>query len=429
MSSPNHHTSNIEDAFSSNFPDYIPASSDYVLASPGKTYSSSSNNSFGFVPIASPTLSPFHDDPYIKIGESSRNISLERHEEQIEEILNHLDEIYLNRIENLEDNIEGLGKGGVIIQQDFDNLETELQKTRAQVAKLQRKQLGQNNKIALVRFRINDLEQIIKEIQACHQADNLADKAILSSANNRSLMLEKDMYDKWKSRMELYMLNRQHGWMILESVENGPLLWPTIKENENSNDDARNVFDKARDGVQTVNTKFLNTLPPEWSKFVTDEEELEFLADPGIAETSSTQYVITNNVAYQDDDLDAYDSDCDKLNSAKIALMENLSHYGSNYLAEGDVCFKAAKQQLVKKGCLAELLGQQLLIVKAAKVGSYKGVFVLELPSSKGVCLKLLSGSEYGVQQTRVRLVDIFAPRDTLQLLGRVLSVFILPCT
>nr|GEU50672.1 hypothetical protein [Tanacetum cinerariifolium] len=32
-------------------------------------------------------------------------------------------------------------------------------------------------------------------------------------------MLEKDMYDSWKSRMELYMLNRQHGRIILESVE------------------------------------------------------------------------------------------------------------------------------------------------------------------------------------------------------------------
>nr|GEV80466.1 hypothetical protein [Tanacetum cinerariifolium] len=36
------------------------------------------------------------------------------------------------------------------------------------------------------------------------------------------------------------------------------------------NADARHVFDKAREGVQIVNTKFLNTLPPEWSKFVTD---------------------------------------------------------------------------------------------------------------------------------------------------------------
>ncbi|GJY73986.1 hypothetical protein Tco_0478417 [Tanacetum coccineum] len=55
-SSPNHPTSDIEDAFSSNFLDYIPASPDYVPASPGKTYSSSSNNSFGVVPIVSPTL-------------------------------------------------------------------------------------------------------------------------------------------------------------------------------------------------------------------------------------------------------------------------------------------------------------------------------------------------------------------------------------
>nr|GFC43208.1 hypothetical protein [Tanacetum cinerariifolium] len=34
------------------------------------------------------------------------------------------------------------------------------------------------------------------------------------------------------------------------------------------------------------------------------------------------------------DDLDAYDSDCDELNSAKVALMANLSHYGSDTLAE-----------------------------------------------------------------------------------------------
>ncbi|GJX05516.1 retrovirus-related pol polyprotein from transposon TNT 1-94 [Tanacetum coccineum] len=59
----------------------------------------------------------------------------------------------------------------------------------------------------------------------------LADKAILSGADNRPPMLEKEMYDSWKSIMELYMLNRQHGRMILESVENGPLIWPSIEEN------------------------------------------------------------------------------------------------------------------------------------------------------------------------------------------------------
>ncbi|GJU07010.1 hypothetical protein Tco_1123440 [Tanacetum coccineum] len=162
MSSPNHPTSNIEDAFSSNFSDYISASPNYVLDLPGKTYSSSSNNSFGLVPKASPTLSLFHNDPYMKvmhayyakqlpippptimppssmlspmlspmfnpqefflseellplkkrgrgrlfsstsalpqafeIGESSRKTSRERHEEQIKEILNHLDELSLS---------------------------------------------------------------------------------------------------------------------------------------------------------------------------------------------------------------------------------------------------------------------------------------------------------------------------------------------
>nr|GFC47821.1 hypothetical protein [Tanacetum cinerariifolium] len=67
---------------------------------------------------------------------------------------------------------------------------------------------------------------------------------------------------------------------------------------------------------------------------VLQEEELEFLADPGMAESSSNQTVVTNNAAYQADDLDAYDSNCNELNSAKIALMANLSHYGSDNLAE-----------------------------------------------------------------------------------------------
>ncbi|GKB64225.1 hypothetical protein Tco_0920411 [Tanacetum coccineum] len=165
MSSPNYPTSGIKDAFSSNFLDFIPASLDYVPASPGKTYSSSSN-SFGVVPIASPTLLLFHDDPYMKVllafyanespippptivpsspmfnsqefflpegllspkkhnrsssstsalpqdfemVESSRKTSVERHEKQIKEILNHLDELSLNCIEHIEDKIKGLRK-------------------------------------------------------------------------------------------------------------------------------------------------------------------------------------------------------------------------------------------------------------------------------------------------------------------------------
>nr|GEV83266.1 retrotransposon protein, putative, Ty1-copia subclass [Tanacetum cinerariifolium] len=316
---------------------------------------------------------------------------------------------------------------------------------------------------------------------------SLADKAILSGADNRPPMLEKDMYDSWKSRMELYMLNRQHGRMILESVENGPLLWPTVEEDGvtrlkkysdlsaaeaipadcdyhlpqyasqapsssnlsisyPSNDIQSSVnhnvymasslipqmeyaptvhqqsefssletglvvlvFQKGDDPIDAINHMMSFLIAVVTSRvtiqliqgrknFVTagssrpyasgsagasgkqrvlvcynckgeghmskqctkpkrkrdaecfkdkvlivqaqangqvlQEEELEFLADPGTAETSSNQYVITNNAAYQADDLDAYDFDCDEFNSAKIALMANLSHYGFDNLAE-----------------------------------------------------------------------------------------------
>nr|GEY99361.1 integrase, catalytic region, zinc finger, CCHC-type, peptidase aspartic, catalytic [Tanacetum cinerariifolium] len=64
------------------------------------------------------------------------------------------------------------------------------------------------------------------------------------------------------------------------------------------------------------------------------EEELAFLADPEIAEGQATQIVITHNEAYQADDLDAYDYNCDELNTAKVALMVNLSHYGSDVFVE-----------------------------------------------------------------------------------------------
>nr|GEY91391.1 hypothetical protein [Tanacetum cinerariifolium] len=315
---------------------------------------------------------------------------------------------------------------------------------------------------------------------------SLADEAILSGADNRPPMLGKDMYDSWKSRMELYMLNRQHGRMILESVESGPLLWPSIEENgvtrlkkysklspteaiqADCDVNATNIilqglspevyalvsthkvakelweriqmlmqgtsltkqegecklydeFDKfaymngeslhdyylrfslllndmniynmkleqfqGDDPIDAINQmmSFLtsvvtsryrptnnqlrtssnprqqttinngrvtiqpiqgrqNSMTAGSSRPYTSgssgtsgkhrEEELEFLADPGIAETSSTQYAVTNNAAYQADDLDAYDFDCDELNSAKIALMANLSHYGYDNLAE-----------------------------------------------------------------------------------------------
>nr|GEX84519.1 hypothetical protein [Tanacetum cinerariifolium] len=218
----------------------------------------------------------------------------------------------------------------------------------------------------------------------------LADKAILSGADNRPPMLEKDMYDSWKIRMELYMMNRQHGRMILESVKNGPLLWPSIEENEvtrpkkyfqlsateaiQADCDGRhtslaagtsrtytsgasgNNFRKQRTVVyynckgeghmskQCTKPKMKKDeswfkdkvllVQAQANRQILHEEELAFLADSGIAEAQTTQNVITHNATYQADDLDAYDSDCDEINTTKTALMVNLSHYGSDDLAE-----------------------------------------------------------------------------------------------
>nr|GEU51749.1 hypothetical protein [Tanacetum cinerariifolium] len=89
---------------------------------------------------------------------------LERHEELIKAILNHLDELPLERIEEIEDKIRGLRNGRVIIQQDFDRLKTELEEARTQIAGLQKKQMGHDDEVVLSRVRIYTLEMIIEDI-------------------------------------------------------------------------------------------------------------------------------------------------------------------------------------------------------------------------------------------------------------------------
>nr|GEW44632.1 integrase, catalytic region, zinc finger, CCHC-type, peptidase aspartic, catalytic [Tanacetum cinerariifolium] len=184
-------------------------------------------------------------------------------------------------------------------------------------------------------------------------------------------MLEKDMYASWKSRMELYMMNRQHGRMILESVENSPLIWPLNEENRVTRQKKYSgLFAtkaiQAYCDVKETNI-ILQGLPPEVYALVSNHkvakelwERIEILITytprtsgsnsgkqmtvvyynykgeehPRIAEGQATQTVNTYNATYQADDLDAYDSNCDELNTVKVALMVNLSHYGSDALVE-----------------------------------------------------------------------------------------------
>ncbi|GJY26181.1 hypothetical protein Tco_0400907 [Tanacetum coccineum] len=140
-------------------------------------------------------------------------------------------------------------------------------------------------------------------------------------------MLEKSMYDSWTSHMRLFIKGKKQGKMMLDSIDNGLLVYPTVEEmgrldlrntlNSLNHNNFKmivmfkqqisfftvfhpilyNLFDKfayvqgetlyeyywrfsqlindmytiwmIMQQVQ-VNTKFLNALPPEWSKFVTD---------------------------------------------------------------------------------------------------------------------------------------------------------------
>ncbi|GJU69349.1 hypothetical protein Tco_1255608 [Tanacetum coccineum] len=66
MSSPNHPISNIEDAFSSNFPDYIPAFLTMSQLHQEILILALLNNSLRLVPIALTNSFIFHDDPYMK---------------------------------------------------------------------------------------------------------------------------------------------------------------------------------------------------------------------------------------------------------------------------------------------------------------------------------------------------------------------------
>ncbi|GKA97099.1 hypothetical protein Tco_0824993 [Tanacetum coccineum] len=228
MSSPNHSTSDIEDTFSSmNILNYTSVLSDYFPASSGITSFNSSKNS-NIIPsvislfynnpclkdvqafyakespisppdpitppsiltpspvlppspllsnsfrnqtcdLVSPSFSVYTATPpqIFEIGKCLIKMYLKHHEEQIEDILNYLEELSFHRIEKME---EG-HINRMIIQRNNDELKTELKRVRSQIIKLQRKQLGQRDKIAFAHFRISDLEQIIEEIQARHQTN------------------------------------------------------------------------------------------------------------------------------------------------------------------------------------------------------------------------------------------------------------------
>ncbi|GJX18475.1 hypothetical protein Tco_0221152 [Tanacetum coccineum] len=132
-------------------------------------YSLSSSSTTLFNPSRNQTcnlVSPFSlvytsiPPQVFEIGKCSDKMYLKHHEKQVKDILNYLDELYLHRIERME---EGRING--------NELKTELKEIRIQIVKLQKKRLGQKDKIAFTHYRISNLKRIIEKTQARHQTN------------------------------------------------------------------------------------------------------------------------------------------------------------------------------------------------------------------------------------------------------------------
>ncbi|GJS84067.1 hypothetical protein Tco_0750608 [Tanacetum coccineum] len=146
---------------------------------------SDSSNDLSKYLLASLAILPFYDDSYMMVMQAYNDTSNESPiplpqapiapqtvllpslmlplspmfdlRDFIETILIHLDELPLEHIEYMENKIEGLGNGRVIIQRDFDQLKTELQEARTRISGFQKEQIRHDDEIVLARVRTSTL--------------------------------------------------------------------------------------------------------------------------------------------------------------------------------------------------------------------------------------------------------------------------------
>ncbi|GJV88933.1 retrovirus-related pol polyprotein from transposon TNT 1-94 [Tanacetum coccineum] len=86
-------------------------------------------------------------------------------------------------------------------------------------------------------------------------------------------MLEKSMYDSWASRIHLFIKGKKNDRMMLDLIDNGPLVYPTVEENGQTRPKKYYELTKAQQlqddcDVQATNI-ILHGLPPD-VKFATN---------------------------------------------------------------------------------------------------------------------------------------------------------------
>nr|GEY70860.1 hypothetical protein [Tanacetum cinerariifolium] len=163
------------------------------------------------------------------------------------------------------------------------------------------------------------------------------------------LLCWKNPYDSWKSRMELYIENRENCRMILNSVQNGPLVWPTIVE-ENGTTRTKNIEYMMYEELSVAEKLQADCDLKATNIVLQGDDPIACLnkAMAFVSAVAASRFPLTNNQLRTSSnlrnqaiikdgrtkDIDAYDSDCNDVFTAQVVLMANLSNYGSDVISE-----------------------------------------------------------------------------------------------
>nr|GEY40858.1 hypothetical protein [Tanacetum cinerariifolium] len=96
-------------------------------------------------------------------------------------------------------------------------------------------------------------------------------------------MLKKSMYHSWASRIRLFIKGKKHGRMMLDSIDNGPLVYPTVEENGQTRLKKYSELTKEQKlqndcDVQATNI-ILHGLPPDVYALVNHQEAAKAIWD------------------------------------------------------------------------------------------------------------------------------------------------------
>nr|GEU72972.1 hypothetical protein [Tanacetum cinerariifolium] len=178
---------------------------------------------------------------------------------------------------------------------------------------------------------------------------------IVDGAENHPLMLENLKYGSWESHICLFIKGKKYGSMMLDSIDNGPLIYPTVEENRLNRPKKYFELTKAQPlqdecDVQETNI-ILHVLPPDVYALVNHQEAAKDTWDRVkllMKATELSYQEFLHNLAFQTEDFDAYDSYCDDISLAKAVLMENLSSCDPDVPSRKHYCqiFQAVKHML-----------------------------------------------------------------------------------